>query len=56
MIWPLLKRDLSLAQVDAAYAEPGTRLQIELTAEYRRHRVSATVTPTPFFDPPRKRD
>ncbi len=52
---PLLKQNLALAQIETAFAAPGTTVQIELTAEYRRHRVSATVTPTPFFDPPRKR-
>ena len=52
---PTLKKNLALAQIRAEYAEPDTRLAIELTAEYRRHKVSATVTSLPFFDPPRKR-
>ena len=33
----------------------GNRLEIEVTAEYERHRVTATVRKTPFFNPPRKR-
>jgi hypothetical protein len=30
-------------------------MEIEWTVEGRRHTVPATVVPTPFFDPPRKR-
>ncbi len=52
---PMLKANLALATVKAAHAKPGTRLRIEVTAEYRRRLVSATVTPTPFFNPERKR-
>jgi len=51
----ILKDNLALATVKSAYAEPGTVLQIEVTVEYERRRVPATVTKTPFFDPPRKR-
>jgi aminomethyltransferase len=55
-VWsPTLKKNLALGQVPAARAEPGEKLQLEVTAEYRRHNVSATVTETPFFSPPRKR-
>jgi aminomethyltransferase len=53
---PTLKQNLALAQIRSEHAEPGSRLKIEMTAEYRRHRVTATVTPLPFFDPPRKKD
>ena len=52
---PLLKKYLALCTVESAYAAPGTQLQIEVTCEYERHRVKATVRPTPFFDPERKR-
>jgi aminomethyltransferase len=52
---PTLKKLLALASVDAGLAEPGTRLRIEHTVEYERHSIGAQVTPTPFFDPPRKR-
>jgi aminomethyltransferase len=55
-VWsPTLKKNLALGQVPATRAEPGEKLQLEVTAEYRRHNVSATVTETPFFSPPRKR-
>jgi aminomethyltransferase len=55
-VWsPTLKQNLALAQVEAALARIGTRLKIEVSAEYRRHQVTATVVETPFFNPPRKR-
>jgi len=52
---PTLKKDLALAQIEAELAEEGRQVEIEVTAEYRRHRVAATVVKTPFFNPPRKR-
>ena len=52
---PILKKSLALASVRSGYAEPGTRLQIEHTVEFERHRVGGTVVETPFFDPERKR-
>ena len=52
---PVLKKNLALAQLEASFATPGERVEIELTAEYRRHRVTATVVKPPFFNPPRKR-
>lgn len=52
---PLLKKYLALGTVESRQAAPGTRLHIEVTCEYERHRVTAVVRPTPFFDPARKR-
>ncbi|MEX1364075.1 MAG: glycine cleavage T C-terminal barrel domain-containing protein, partial [Nannocystaceae bacterium] len=52
---PLLKANLALASVAPPHHEPGTRLEIEVTVEYERHRVGAIVQRTPFFDPERKR-
>jgi aminomethyltransferase len=52
---PILKKYLALATVDARCAAPGTRLRIEVTVEYQRKMIGAIVTPTPFFDPPRKK-
>jgi aminomethyltransferase len=55
-VWsPTLKKNLAIGQVGAALGQVGSRVQIELSAEYRRHRVTATVVETPFFDPSRKR-
>ncbi|TNF22861.1 MAG: aminomethyl transferase family protein [Deltaproteobacteria bacterium] len=52
---PILKKNLALASVMAEVAAPGTVIDIEVTVEWARCRVPATVTPLPFFDPPRKR-
>ena len=52
---PILKKYLALATVQARCAAPGTRLRIEVTVEYERKHIGATVAETPFFDPPRKK-
>lgn len=52
---PTLKKNLALAQIDASSSAIGSKLQIEVTAEYRRHTVTATVVDTPFFNPSRKK-
>ncbi len=52
---PTLKRNLALASVRSDWAGVGRRLNIEVTAEYERRRVTATVAHTPFFDPSRRR-
>jgi aminomethyltransferase len=51
---PVLKRMIALATIERPYYSEGTALKIELTVEAVRHRVTATVVPTPFFNPPRK--
>ncbi len=52
---PTLKRYLGLAHLETPHGAIGSHLEIEVTVEHRRRRASATVVPTPFFDPPRKR-
>jgi len=51
---PTLKKMIALASVASEYASPGTMLQIEMTVEAVRHRVTAAAVPLPFFNPPRK--
>jgi aminomethyltransferase len=51
---PLLKKLISLASVRTDCAQPGTKLQVEITVEASRHNVTATVVKVPFFSPPRK--
>lgn len=51
---PALKKMIALASVTGEQAAIGTRLQMEVTVEAVRHRVSATIVPLPFFNPPRK--
>ena len=51
---PVLKKLIALATVERGSTEEGSRLEMEVTVEAVRHRVGAAVTPTPFFNPPRK--
>lgn len=53
---PALKKMIGLASVRAQHTTVGTRLRAEWSVEGRRHKVLATVTELPFFDPPRKKD
>jgi aminomethyltransferase len=51
---PTLKKMIALATVARSNTKPGTKLQFEITVEAVRHRVTATVVKTPFFNPKRK--
>ena len=51
---PKLKKMIALATVEREHTKPGTKLQFEITVEAVRHRVSARVVKTPFFNPKRK--
>jgi len=51
---PVLKKMIALATLAEGSTTTGPRLEMEVTVEAVRHRVTATVTPTPFFNPPRK--
>jgi aminomethyltransferase len=51
---PTLKKMIALASIERGQSAVGTSLNIEMTVEAVRHRVSAKVLPTPFFNPPRK--
>jgi aminomethyltransferase len=51
---PVLKRMIALATLERPHYAEGTQVQFEITVEAVRHRVSATVVKTPFFNPPRK--
>jgi aminomethyltransferase len=51
---PAMKKLIALATVKTENAEVGQQLQMEITVEAVRHRVPATVTRTPFFNPKRK--
>jgi len=52
---PTLKKHIALASIDATYEPAGSPVQLEWSVEGRRGKVAATVSPLPFFDPPRKR-
>jgi aminomethyltransferase len=51
---PILKKMIALASVETAYATPGTKLQMEITIEAVRQKVTANVVKIPFFNPERK--
>ena len=52
---PLLKKYIALATLKTEYAEPGTKVNFEITVEFVRKQAEATVVQTPFFNPERKR-
>jgi aminomethyltransferase len=52
---PLLKRNIALGSLPAAFERPGTAVRVEWTVEARRGLLDATVVPLPFLDLPRKR-
>ena len=49
-----LKKLIALATVDVPHYALGTKVEMEMTVEAVRHRATATVVPTPFFNPARK--
>jgi len=50
----ILKKLIALATIDAPHYSIGTTVEMEMTVEAVRHRATATVVQTPFFNPPRK--
>jgi len=50
----MLKKLIALATIDAPHYSIGTTVEMEMTVEAVRHRATATVVPTPFFNPARK--
>jgi aminomethyltransferase len=51
---PVLKKMIALGTVNRPHYEEGAEVQVEVTVESVRHKVTATVVRTPFFNPPRK--
>ena len=51
---PVLKRLIALATVTRDFANAGAKIEVEITVEAVRHRVSATVVKTPFYNPQQK--
>ena len=51
---PTLKKMIALASVEAAHANVGRKLEMEMTVEAERHTVGARVVKLPFFNPARK--
>ncbi len=51
---PVLKKMIALGSVDTDHSRLGTRLQMEITIEAVRQKVTAKIVPMPFFNPKRK--
>ena len=51
---PVLKKMIALASIEAAHARTGRTLQMEITIEAVRQRVTAKIVKMPFFNPERK--
>jgi aminomethyltransferase len=51
---PVLKKMIALASIETDHSQLGRRVQIEITIEAVRQRVSAKIVPMPFFSPKRK--
>ncbi len=51
---PVLKKMIALASIETSHSKLGTRLQMEITIEAIRQKVTAKIVKMPFFNPPRK--
>jgi glycine cleavage system T protein (aminomethyltransferase) len=51
---PVLKKMIALASVETPHSREGTKLQMEITIEAMREKVTAKIVKTPFFNPARK--
>jgi aminomethyltransferase len=51
---PVLKKMIALASVETAYSKVGNKLQMEITIEAMREKVTAKIVKMPFFNPARK--
>jgi aminomethyltransferase len=51
---PVLKKMIALASVETSHSKLGTRLQMEITIEAIRQKVTAKIVKMPFFNPARK--
>jgi aminomethyltransferase len=51
---PVLKRMIALASIETDHAQLGAKVQMEITIEAIRHKVTARIVKMPFFNPARK--
>ena len=51
---PVLKKMIALASIETAHSQLGTKLQMEITIEAVRQKVTAKVVKIPFFNSARK--
>ncbi len=51
---PVLKKMIALASIETNHAQLGAKVQMEITIEAIRHKVTARIVKMPFFNPARK--
>ncbi len=51
---PVLKKMIALASIETDHAQLGAKVQMEITIEAIRHKVTARIVKIPFFNPARK--
>jgi len=51
---PVLKKMIALASIETSHSKLGARLQMEITIEAIRQKVTARIVKMPFFNPARK--
>ena len=51
---PVLKKLIALASIETAHSKIGNKLQMEITVESMRQKVTAKIVKIPFFNPERK--
>ena len=51
---PVLKKMIALASIETSHSKIGARLQMEITIEAIRQKVTAKIVKMPFFNPARK--
>jgi len=51
---PVLKKMIALASIETDHAQLGAKVQMEITIEAIRHKVTARIAKMPFFNPARK--
>jgi len=51
---PVLKKLIALASIETAHSKIGNKVQMEITVESMRQKVTAKIVKIPFFNPERK--
>jgi aminomethyltransferase len=51
---PMLKKYIAIARIKPQYAKLGSRVEMEITVDAKRHKAKARVVRMPFFNPSRK--
>jgi aminomethyltransferase len=52
---PILKQYVGIGTILTPHAQMGSQVDVEVTVEFKRKTCPATIVPTPFFEPERKK-